>query len=148
MTGVPASVLQHLALSVPDPERSAAYYAAALAPLGAGSRPALYTSDRGERPIVVAVEHSLSLMFHPAEEPAEPGNPYRAGSVHHFGIHVASSRLVDQIAAAALAAGGRVTDGPRRFAEEYRFGYYGAFLRDPDELKWEAFCYTELARSG
>jgi hypothetical protein len=47
------------------------------------------------------------------------------------------------LSAAASAAGGRITDGPRRFAE-YRFGYYGVFLRDPHELKWEVFCYPEL----
>ena len=136
-------VIQHLALSVPDPERSAAYYAAALAPLGAFSRPAGYTSDRGERPQVVGVEHSLSLMLHPAEPGTTP-NPYAAGAVHHMAIHVESARLVDQVTAAARAAGGQVSDGPREFPDEYRFGYYGAFLRDPDGIKWEVFCYTEL----
>jgi catechol 2,3-dioxygenase-like lactoylglutathione lyase family enzyme len=144
-----APLVQHLALSVPDPERSAAYYAAALAPLGAFSRPALYTSvDRGERPIVVGVEHSLSLMLHQADAPDEPVNAYAPGAVQHFAIHVDTSELVDEVADAALAAGGRVTDGPRAFPDEYRFGYYGAFLRDPDEIKWEVFCYTELAARG
>jgi catechol 2,3-dioxygenase-like lactoylglutathione lyase family enzyme len=142
-----APVIQHLAFSVPDPERSAAYYAAALAPLGALRRVALYRSDRGERPLVVVVEHSLSLMLHPADSEA-PVDPYSPGSVHHFGMHVDDSQLVDEITAAARAAGGRVTDGPRAFPDEYRFGYYGAFLRDPDELKWEVFCYTELAAGG
>jgi catechol 2,3-dioxygenase-like lactoylglutathione lyase family enzyme len=140
-----APIVQHLALSVPDPERSAAYYAAALAPLGALTRPALYSSDRGERPQVVAIEHSLSLMLHPADASAEPINPYAPGAVHHFAIHVDNAGLVDEIADAAQAAGGRVTDGPREFPDEYRFGFYGAFLRDPDEIKWEVFCYTELA---
>jgi catechol 2,3-dioxygenase-like lactoylglutathione lyase family enzyme len=121
-------VLQHIALSVPNPERSAAYYAAALAPLGAFSRPANYNSDRGERPHVVGVEHSLSLMLHPAEPGTRP-NPYAAGAVHHLAIHVDSAALVDEI---AQAAGGSVSDGPRAFPDEYRFGYYGAFLRDPD----------------
>jgi catechol 2,3-dioxygenase-like lactoylglutathione lyase family enzyme len=142
-----APIVQHLALSVPDPERSAAYYAAALAPLGALSRTALYRSDRGERPWVVVVEHSLSLMLHPAEPGVAP-NPYAAGAVHHFAVHVDGSELVDQVAAAAREAGGRVTDGPRAFPDEYRFGFYGAFLRDPDEIKWEVFCYTELAAGG
>ena len=139
-----APLIQHLALSVPDPERSAAYYAAALAPLGAFSRPALYTSDRGEHPHVVGVEHSLSLMLHRSDAPDRPVNPYAPGAVHHFAIHVDTSKLVDEVAAAVPPAGGRVTDGPRFFPDEYRFGYYGAFLRDPDEIKWEVFCYTEL----
>jgi hypothetical protein len=45
------------------------------------------------------------------------------------------------------AAGGCVTDGPRHFSE-YRFGYYGVFLRDPEDLKWEAFCHTERPSLG
>ena len=139
--------IQHVALAVPDPARSAAFYQAALAPLDAISRPALYTSDQGERPWVVAVGHSLSLMFHPTDTPAEPVDRYRTGSVHHFGIHVEAASLVDRVAAAAVAAGGRTTDGPRTFPE-YRFGYYGAFLRDPDDLKWEVFCYTDLVSSS
>jgi catechol 2,3-dioxygenase-like lactoylglutathione lyase family enzyme len=142
-----APVIQHLALSVPDPERSAAYYAAALAPLGALKRVANYSSDRGEWPLVVVVEHVLSLMLHPADSDA-PVDPYAPGSVHHFAIHVDNAELVDEVNAAARAAGGRVTDGPRAFPDEYRFGYYGAFLRDPDGLKWEVFCYTELAAGG
>jgi catechol 2,3-dioxygenase-like lactoylglutathione lyase family enzyme len=142
-----APIVQHLALSVPDPKRSAAYYAAALAPLGALTRTALYSSDRGERPEVVAVEHSLSLMLHPAASDAQP-DPYAPGGVHHFAIHVDTSELVDEVTAAARVAGGRVTDGPREFPDEYRFGYYGAFLRDPDEIKWEVFCYTEIAAGG
>jgi catechol 2,3-dioxygenase-like lactoylglutathione lyase family enzyme len=130
---------------VADPERSAAYYAAALAPVGAISRPANYTSDRGERPQVVLIEHTLSLMLHPADERSGAPNPYAAGGVHHLGIHVDSRTLVDQIAAAADAtSAGRITDGPREFPDEYRFGYYGVFLRDPDHLKWEVFNYTEL----
>jgi catechol 2,3-dioxygenase-like lactoylglutathione lyase family enzyme len=129
---------------VADPERSAAYYGAALAPLGAFTRPANYVSERGERPLVVVVEHSLSLMLHPADLGTAGPNPYAAGAVHHFAVHVDSARLVDEIAAAAKAAGGEITDGPRGFPDEYRFGYYGVFLRDPDGIKWEAFCYTEL----
>jgi catechol 2,3-dioxygenase-like lactoylglutathione lyase family enzyme len=136
---VPPS-LQHLALAVRAPERTAAYFGAALSALGAVARPALYTSDRGERPWVVAIDTSLSLMFHSAD--GGDVDSYRPGGVHHFAVHVDSAELVDRVAAAAREAGGRVTDGPRRFAE-YRFGYYGVFLRDPEEIKWEVFCYTE-----
>jgi catechol 2,3-dioxygenase-like lactoylglutathione lyase family enzyme len=143
-----APVIQHLAISVPEPERSAAYYSAALAPLGAIARRALYSSDRGERPAVVVVEHSLSLMLHPADAASPPPDPYAAGGVHHFAIHVDSRELVDEVTAAAAASGGRVSDGPRTFEDEYRFGYYGAFLRDPDEIKWEVFCYEELVAAG
>jgi catechol 2,3-dioxygenase-like lactoylglutathione lyase family enzyme len=139
-----AATIQHLALAVADPERSAAHLAAALAPLGAIGRPALYTSDRGERPWVVVVEPSLSLMLHPSEPSEEAAGRYRTGGVHHFAIQVDAPALVDEVAAAATAAGGRVTDGPRPFPE-YRFGYYGVFLRDPDDLKWEVFCRTEPA---
>jgi catechol 2,3-dioxygenase-like lactoylglutathione lyase family enzyme len=138
-----APLLQHLALSVPDPERSATYFAAALAPLGAFSRPARYTSDRGERPQVVGVEHSLSLMLHPADRGDAP-DPYAPGAVHHFAIHVDDAASVGAVVTAAEAAGGSVSDGPREFPDDYRFGYYGAFLRDPDGIKWEVFCYTEL----
>jgi catechol 2,3-dioxygenase-like lactoylglutathione lyase family enzyme len=137
--------IQHLAMSVPDPERSAAYYSAALAPLGAVARLTNYTSDRGERAQVVVIEHTLSLMLHPSDEQRAPLNPYAPGAVHHIGIHVDSPELVDEIARAADAAGGRISDGPRAFPDEYRFGYYGVFLRDPDEIKWEVFCYADLA---
>jgi catechol 2,3-dioxygenase-like lactoylglutathione lyase family enzyme len=143
-----APLVQHLALSVPDPERAAAYYAAALAPLGPFNRRALYASDRGERPLVVGVEHSLSLMLHRSDMREPPANPYAPGAVHHFAIHVDSTELVDEVASAVVGAGGRVTDGPRYFPDEYRFGYYGAFLRDLDEIKWEVFSYTELVAAG
>jgi catechol 2,3-dioxygenase-like lactoylglutathione lyase family enzyme len=126
---------------VTDPVCSGEFYAAALAPAGAVARPALYLSDGGERPVVVAIEHSLSLMLHTAQE-AAPVRPSAPGAVHHFAVHVETTELVERIASAAAAAGGRITDGPRHFSE-YRFGYYGVFLRDPDDLKWEVFCYAE-----
>jgi catechol 2,3-dioxygenase-like lactoylglutathione lyase family enzyme len=81
-------------------------------------------------------------MLHGAAESDLPAGRSGPGRLHHFAVHVETPELVERIASAAGAAGGRVTDGPRRFSE-YRFGYYGVFLRDPDDLKWEAFCYTE-----
>lgn len=141
--GTMAPTIQHVALTVSNPERSAAYFTAALSVFEPKSRPALYTSDRGERPRVVAIEHSLSIMLHPAEDVTAAVDRYRAGSLHHLAIEVATIELVDRIAASAREAGGRVTDGPRQFPE-YRFGYYGVFLRDPDDIKWEVFCYPLL----
>jgi catechol 2,3-dioxygenase-like lactoylglutathione lyase family enzyme len=138
-----APTIQHVALTVSNPERSAAYFTAALSVFEPKSRPALYTSDRGERPRVVAIEHSLSIMLHPAEDVTAAVDRYRAGSLHHLAIEVDTIELVDRIAASAREAGGRVTDGPRQFPE-YRFGYYGVFLRDPDDMKWEVFCYPLL----
>jgi catechol 2,3-dioxygenase-like lactoylglutathione lyase family enzyme len=116
-------MLDHLYVGVSDLERSAAFYAGALKPLG--------IAEVFRRPGEVAF--------------GVQGRPFffiRAGGGREP-VHVAFTApdrpTVDRFHAAGLAAGGpdNGPPGPR----EYHPTYYGAFVLDPDEHNVEAVCH-------
>jgi catechol 2,3-dioxygenase-like lactoylglutathione lyase family enzyme len=119
-------MLDHTGFTVSDYERSKAFYARALEPLG------------------------ITLLMEPVAQAAgfgKDGKPFfwietRGPAVS--GVHVAFAAddraTVDAFHAAALEAGG--TDngapGPR---EIYHPSYYGAYVLDPDGNNIEAVCH-------
>jgi catechol 2,3-dioxygenase-like lactoylglutathione lyase family enzyme len=124
-------MLDHVGLEVSDYERSKAFYAAALAPLG------------------------VALLMEFAESAAGFGSETKIGPKPYFWIHargrqvvsgahvafVAADReAVDAFHAAALAAGAEDNGapGPRPI---YHPQYYGAFVLDPDGNNVEAVCH-------
>jgi catechol 2,3-dioxygenase-like lactoylglutathione lyase family enzyme len=120
-------MLDHLGFSVSDYERSKAFYAKALAPLG------------------------LTLLMEPAAEAAgfgEGGKPFfwieTRRPAGHGAIHVAfaaeSRETVDAFHAAALEAGG-TDNGAPGVREIYHPSYYGAYVLDPDGNNIEAVCH-------
>ena len=119
-------MLDHVGLNVSDIERSKAFYAEALAPLGysifrdlethigflGGKSPDFWISQRGE-----------------------------AGRGTHVCFRSPDRATVDAFHAAALAAGG-TDNGPPGLRPHYHEQYYGAFVLDPDGNNIEAVCHT------
>ena len=122
-------MLDHVGFGVSDYERSKAFYAKALAPLG------------------------IELIMEPAESAAgfgRNGKPFfwlEATRPPVTQVHVAfacdSRGLVHAFHEAAIAAGG--TDcgapGPRPIYHEH---YYGAYVLDPDANNVEAVCHRPV----
>jgi len=121
-------MLDHLGIDVSDYERSKAFYAAALAPLG------------------------CELLMEPVPNACGFGSPsdqkpffwiYDRGNVNQ-GAHIAfgapDRETVDAFHAAALAAGASDNGGPG-VREIYHPNYYGAFVLDPDGNNVEAVCH-------
>jgi catechol 2,3-dioxygenase-like lactoylglutathione lyase family enzyme len=119
-------MLDHLGFTVSDYERSKAFYAQALAPLG------------------------ISLLMEPVGQAAgfgKDGKPFfwietRGEAV--TGVHVAFATddraTVDAFHAAALEAGG-TDNGAPGVREIYHPNYYGAYVLDPDGNNVEAVCH-------
>ncbi len=128
-------MIDHVGFAVSDIEKSRAFYAKALAPLG------------------------ISLILDiPPEENAEGGggralgfgsddNPFfwiadnqRVGEGTHAAFTVPNRAVVDAFHAAALDAGGKDNGGPG-LRPRYHPNYYAAFVRDPDGFNIEAVCH-------
>jgi catechol 2,3-dioxygenase-like lactoylglutathione lyase family enzyme len=119
-------MIDHLKLYVRDIERSRAFYAAALEPLG-------YRVMLEPAPGVVGMgtgRPDFWLAFQP-----------EATSLAHVAFGAETTDLVDAFHAAALDAGGRDNGapGPR---PQYHPRYYGAFVLDPDGNNVEAVCHA------
>ena len=118
-------MLDHIIISVSDLAASKAFYEQTLAPLG-------YT---------VVFDFPEGCGFGVLEK---PDFFIQKGEKVTPRIHVAfTSRdraAVDQVHAAALAAGG-TDNGPPGLREDYHPDYYGAFFLDPDGHNIEAVCH-------
>ena len=123
--GQGGAMLDHIIFSVSDLDASKAFYEKALAPLG-------YT---------IVFNFPGGCGFGVLEK---PDFFIRQGESVTPRIHVAfSSRdhaSVDQVYAAALAAGG-TDNGAPGLREDYHPNYYGAFFLDPDGNNIEAVCH-------
>jgi catechol 2,3-dioxygenase-like lactoylglutathione lyase family enzyme len=118
-------MIDHLKLLVRDIERSRAFYAQALEPLG-------YRIMLEPAPGVIGMgvgRPDFWLAFDP-----------ETTSLAHVAFQVEDAGLVDAFHRAALDAGGRDNGapGPR---PQYHPGYYGAFVLDPDGNNVEAVCH-------
>jgi catechol 2,3-dioxygenase-like lactoylglutathione lyase family enzyme len=118
-------MIDHVSLHVSDIERSKAFYAEALAPLG--------------YEVIMEFESVAGLGARGKADfwigEGEPRAP----------IHVAFSSpdraTVDAFHKAALAAGGK-DNGPPGLRPHYHQNYYGAFAHDPDGNNVEAVCHS------
>jgi catechol 2,3-dioxygenase-like lactoylglutathione lyase family enzyme len=119
-----ASMIDHLGIAVSDFDRSKAFYAKALAPLG-------YTLIK-EFPGVAGFG-----------VPPKPDFWFSVGAVTgqlHLCFHAATRTLVKAFYEAAIAAGGK-DNGPPGVRAMYHPSYYGAFVLDPDGHNIEACCH-------
>jgi catechol 2,3-dioxygenase-like lactoylglutathione lyase family enzyme len=121
-------MLDHLSIQCGDTTASAAFYDAALAPLG-GAR----VMDFG--PVIgYGVKGRPTFWL----GPLTTGEPNRE---IHIAFEAADRAAVRAFFAAATAAGAEALHEPRVFPE-YHPNYYGAFVRDPDGNNVEAVCHT------
>ena len=127
--------LGHVDLVCRDLERSLAFYAAVLGPLGL-DEPFLVEGERGEQihylRFPAAGSGSLGLRQALEEQEFELYAP----GLHHVAFAVESRADVDAAHAAAAAAGAEVLHAPRAWPE-YHPDYYATFFRDPDGLRIE-----------
>jgi catechol 2,3-dioxygenase-like lactoylglutathione lyase family enzyme len=127
-------MLDHTGLVVSDLASARRFYEAIAAPLGLGIKeiaPVAFILGRSaEEPIPYLWIGTVIPDFWP--EGAEIGqNP------QHIAFTAPSRAVVDAFHAAGLAAGGRDNGAPGPRPD---YGYYGAFLLDPDGHNIEA-CY-------
>jgi catechol 2,3-dioxygenase-like lactoylglutathione lyase family enzyme len=120
-------MLDHLGIQVADPEASAAFYDAVLAPLGHG-RMLRYG------PVIGYGSQAPAFWI----APSETEGPARES---HIAFTAADRIAVDAFFAAAVAAGARVLHEPKVWPE-YHEHYYGAFVRDPDGNNVEAVSHV------
>lgn len=125
-------MLHHLSLGVRDIARTAAFYDAALAPLGYGRvwsdiRPGEPGQAIGYGP--PGGGDKLALKQH--------GDTAAPGPGFHIAFAAPNRQAVDAFHKAALAAGGR-DNGPPGLRHDYGPTYYAAFVIDPDGHRLEA----------
>ncbi|MET3663507.1 VOC family protein [Caulobacter sp. 1776] len=123
-------MFDHVGFGVADFQRSAAFYDAALAPLGVRQ---LYVVPKEFTGGVDAVGYGIKRpMFWISEQNATQGKL-------HVAFAATSRAQVDAFYEAALKAGGR-DNGPPGLRPHYDKDYYGAFVLDPDGFNVEAVC--------
>lgn len=130
-------VFDHVSIGVADLERAAAFYDAALAPLGLAP---LWRAARavGYGPPGYAAEAPFAVVLGEAEARAP-------GRGAHLAFVAPDRHAVDRFHAAALAHGG-TDEGAPAIRAHYDAGYYAAFVRDPDGHRVEAVVHED--RSG
>ena len=120
-------MLDHVSIQCADPTASAAFYDAALAPLG------------GKR--VMEFGPVIGFGVPPMPDfwigPLETGDGFRES---HLAFTAPDRAAVRAFFDAAVAAGAEVLHEPRVWPE-YHPNYYGAFVRDPDGNNVEAVCH-------
>jgi catechol 2,3-dioxygenase-like lactoylglutathione lyase family enzyme len=121
-------MIDHLSIQCADVAKSAAFYDAALAPLGAGR-----VMDFGD---------VIGFGVAPKPEfwigPLSMGDGFRES---HIAFVAQDRKTVDAFFDSAVAAGAEVLHAPRVWPE-YHASYYGAFVRDPDGNNVEAVSHT------
>jgi catechol 2,3-dioxygenase-like lactoylglutathione lyase family enzyme len=127
--------LGHVDLVCRDLERSLAFYAAVLGPLGLQS-PVLFDGERGEQIhyLRFPAPGSGSLGLRQALEEQEFA--LYAPGLHHIAFAVESRADVDASHAAAVGVGADVLHEPRVFPQ-YHPEYYATFFLDPDGFRIE-----------
>jgi len=121
-------VLDHLSIQCADVAASAAFYDAALAPLGG----------------VRVLEFGEIIGFGVGDTPDFWLGPQTTGEgfrESHIAFTASDRAAVRAFFEAAVGAGGEVLHEPRIWPQ-YHPGYYGAFVRDPDGNNVEAVCHT------
>ena len=119
-------MFDHIGVTVSDLERSRAFYAHALAPLGITE---LATYDGGAG---FGREHPKFWIGRGKGAQPQPRT--------HVAFAAVTRLEVDAFHRAAIAAGGQ-DNGPPGLRPQYHPDYYGAFVLDPDGHNVEAVCH-------
>lgn len=121
-------MLDHLGINTADLDAAAAFYDAALAPLGAAR----------------LLQFETAIGYGTADKPDfwistfDGVGPNREA---HIAFAAPDAATVDAFFAAAVEAGAEVLHAPAMHPE-YHPGYYGAFVRDTEGNNIEAVCHT------
>jgi len=126
-------VIDHITIGVSDLERSRAFYARVLLPLGFSQIGAPLSDGRE---IEFGLEEAPNFAISTA---------YPTGSPVHVAFAADRREQVDAFHSEALAAGAQ-DNGPPGVRPEYSGSYYGAFVIDPDGHNVEAVCHGEAGR--
>ena len=128
--------LGHVDLVCRELERSLAFYAAVLGPLGLVVEPFLVEGERGEQIhyLRFPAPGSGSLGLRQALEEQE--FELYAPGLHHLAFTVETREDVDATHSAAVEAGAEVLHAPRLWPE-YHQAYYATFFLDPDGFRLE-----------
>ena len=128
--------IDHLGVNTVDFEKSKAFYAAALEPLGLK-----VLRDYGDV-VGIGSEHPFLWV---GSSKSGTRSPHAFGMEVAGHLHLAFSAphraAVDAFYAAAIAAGG-TDNGKPGLRAEYHEHYYGAFVLDPDGHNIEAVCHV------
>jgi catechol 2,3-dioxygenase-like lactoylglutathione lyase family enzyme len=126
--------IDHVDLVVSSLERSVPFYEAILRPLGyIGSGEIV--GEEGERVVYINRHDSDgSIGLRERRHGLDVADRYAIG-LHHLALSALSRGVVDEVAAAARAAGGEIESGPKDY--DYTPGYYAVFVHDPDGIKLE-----------
>jgi catechol 2,3-dioxygenase-like lactoylglutathione lyase family enzyme len=116
-------MIDHLTVKVRDVQKSKAFYAKALAPLGYE-----VLAEYGEF-FGLGAEKKPDLWIAPGKQ--EP---------LHLALNARDRKAVDAFYQAAMAAGGK-DNGKPGIRKDYHPNYYGAFVIDPDGHNIEAVCH-------
>jgi catechol 2,3-dioxygenase-like lactoylglutathione lyase family enzyme len=120
-------VVDHLTIRVADIERSRAFYAAALAPLGFG----IVADYGGDAGIGLGPPGQDDFAIAPASDTIPATGPL------HLAFFATDHAAVNDFHAFGLSAGGR-DNGPPGLRPQYHDKYYAAYLIDPDGNNIEA----------
>jgi catechol 2,3-dioxygenase-like lactoylglutathione lyase family enzyme len=126
-------MLDHIGLGPSDYEKSKAFYAKALKPLGIVVIMDLTAEETGGDAAVGFGKGEKPFFWLGAGEKSE-------GHIH-VAFTADDRRTVDEFHQAAIAAGGRDNGGPG-LRPHYHPNYYGAFVFDPDGNNIEAVCHA------
>ena len=137
-------LINHVDLTVLDPERSLDFYEAVLGFMGY-RRVSAHT--RGYDFDLVRPDGgfcSIGVMRAEREGSRRRHDRYSPG-LHHLAWSAASREDVDAMHALLLGIGATVLDAPADY-QHYGAGYYAVFFADPDGLKLEFVHWPRLRR--
>ena len=128
--------IHHVDLVVSELERSLAFYAGVLAPLGYTRRSEI-TGERGERVVYLGRTdglESIGLRAVDSDAHEVPYDRYGIG-LHHLAFAAPSRAVVDERTGWLRDSGTPIESGPEEYP--YSPGYYAVFFYDPDGIKLE-----------
>ncbi len=133
------TALDHVYVCVSDLSRAEAFYDPVMELLGfkKGTKPI------GGAPHIHYFNQVMQYSIRPARDP-RPHDSYRTGAMHHLCFRVRDRAAVDAVHRGLTDLGVAATE-PATY--EYRPDYYATFFADPDGIRLEVVCDTELRRT-
>lgn len=129
--------LSHIAFTVRDLDRSAAFYDLVLGFLGYARWPAVAGQAKWKKPGA-----GIVLIYAAKPESRDVAHDRYAPGLHHYSFEADSRAEVDALHDLLVANGVTILDAPAAYA--YTADYYAVFFADPDGLKLE-LCHAPHA---